>query len=829
MSLPAEARRRRSDRLAVGLLTFGLAFLLTASAWWVSTELARARALRESIHENYQQLIEIQQAFSLVQDAETGTRGYVISGRDEFLGPYTHAVATLPALNARLERLFANEPDQLRDVRLFEDLSRQKLKVLATGIETRRLQGLAGVERNSALHPVNQPGRILMDRIRGVVQNLTGDEEREIQRSLTRDRARTTRTELIVLTLFGSLFLGAAAAIVLARRYLAARAHLVRAAEAEARRQRALVDAAMDGILVLNNAGRIDRANPASARIFHSRLGELAGMRMADLIDAASLEEIETQRKAGADAIRLESVAKRRDGTTFTAEISIAGMGEGEARDFVVFVRDISAKRELEQLKEEFVSTVSHELRTPLTSIAGSLGLIVGQAAGPVPDKAMRLIAIAQANSQRLVRLINDVLDVEKLESGKLPFLFMPLDLSDVAQRAIDGVQGYADQLHVNLRLALAEPAPVRGDADRLVQIVTNLLSNAAKFSPEGGMVTVMVTREGEQAVLTVSDRGPGVPEGFRDRIFSRFAQADASDARGKSGTGLGLYIAKEIAERHGGRLWFESPESGGAAFHLGLPLQTDASGPGLRDHVLLVEDEPAAAALLITILESDGFKVEAAATLKEARKAMEDPGRFGAVVLDLRLPDGDGLDLARDIRSRPETRGIPIIVVSADAARGKDPAVRMLDVADWMEKPVDPDQLADLVRRAIGPIGDNAPRILHVDDDRDIRELVAQALSNVGEVISVEGLAQARASLKERRPDVVVLDLELRDGPGLDFVEDLNDGTGTPIPVIVFSAQDTGDLGGSVAAVLVKSKTSLTGLAGAVRSLVRPTGAAAE
>jgi DNA-binding response OmpR family regulator len=318
------------------------------------------------------------------------------------------------------------------------------------------------------------------------------------------------------------------------------------------------------------------------------------------------------------------------------------------------------------------------------------------------------------------------------------------------------------------------------------------------------------------------------VPEGFRDRIFSRFAQADSSDARGKSGTGLGLYIAKEIAERHGGRLWFESPEGGGAQFHLGLPLQTDLAGTGARDHVLLVEDEPAAAALLTTILESDGFKVECAGTLKEARDALEDPGRFGALVLDLRLPDGDGLDLAREIRARADVRGMPIIVVSADAARGKDPAVRMLDVTDWMEKPVDPDRLAELVRRAIGPTGGVAPRILHVDDDRDIRELVAAALANVGEVISVEGLVQARAVLRERRPDVVVLDLELRDGSGLDLVEDLSNMGGTPIPVVVFSAQDTGDLGASVAAVLVKSKTSLTGLAGAVRNLVQNSEAAA-
>jgi PAS domain S-box-containing protein len=819
--------RRGSDRLAVALLTFGLVFLLALSAWWITTELTRARALREEIHSDYQQLIEVQRTFSLVQDAETGTRGYAITGRNEFLAPYTRAIAALPGSIQRLEQLYAGEPEQLKRVHLLENLAKQRLAVLATAIETRRIEGLAGIERNSERNGGRGPGRILMDQIRAVVRDLEREEEEQIHQALSRDRTRTTRTELIIATLFTSLLLGAGAAVVLALRYLAARQHLVLAAETEARRQRALVDAAMDGIVVMNAEGRIERANPAASRIFQRTVRELPGMAMSELIDPASLADIEAQRRAGADAVRLETTGVRKDGSQFAAEISIAGMREGERRDLVVFVRDISARRELDKLKEEFVSTVSHELRTPLTSIAGSLGLIAAEAGGPLPDKAMRLISIAQANSQRLVRLINDVLDVEKLESGKLPFQFTPVDLSDVATRAIESVHGYADQLGVDVRLALAEPAPVRGDPDRLVQVVTNLLSNACKFSPKGGVVTVSVSQEGEQAVLSVADHGPGVPEAFRDRIFSRFAQADSSDARSKSGTGLGLYIAKEIAERHGGRLWYESQPGGGALFSLGLPLQTDAAGAGARDEVLLVEDEPAAAALLTTILESDGLKVESANTLKAAREALKDPGRFGAVVLDLRLPDGDGLDLAREVRSRPETRGVPIIVVSAEAQRGSDPAVRMLDVSDWMEKPVDPDRLADLVRRAVGPPGEDLPRILHVDDDRDIRELVAAALASVGEVISVEGVAQARAVLRERRPDVVVLDLELRDGSGLELIEDLSANPGTPIPVIVFSAQDTGDLGRSVAAVLVKSKTSLAGLAGAVRDLLQRSEAA--
>jgi DNA-binding response OmpR family regulator len=478
----------------------------------------------------------------------------------------------------------------------------------------------------------------------------------------------------------------------------------------------------------------------------------------------------------------------------------------------------------VERLKDEFVSTVSHELRTPLTSIAGSLGLIAGGAAGQLPEKAARLISIAQSNSQRLVRLINDVLDLEKLESGKLPFQFSLVDLREIAQRAIEGVRGYADQLGVELLLADGPAAPVRGDVDRLVQVVTNLLSNAAKYSPRGEAVRIKVEREGGNAGLSVADRGPGVPEAFRDRIFSRFAQADSSDARGKGGTGLGLYIAREIAERHGGRLWFEAPEGGGSIFHLDLPLLEEAPvrfAP--RDRVLLVEDEPAAAALLTAIMEQEGLKTDAASSLREAREALTDAGRFGAIVLDLRLPDGDGMDLVKQLRSRPDTRGIPVVVVSADAARaGKDPAVRTLEVVDWMEKPVDPDRLTELVRAALTASETGGPVILHVDDDRDIREVVATALSGVGEVVSAETLAQARAFLAERTPGLVIMDLELRDGSGLDLLKDIKDLKNAEVPVIIFSAQDTpGDFGRPVTAVLVKSRTSLAGLVGAVRELV--------
>lgn len=827
----AELERRRSDNFAIALLAVGLAVLLALAGWWVSNELRRARLAREQIHSNYQQMIGTQRVFSLVQDAETGTRGYALTGQEEFLEPYVRATRALPKELADLRRLYRAEPDQLKRLKTLNAMVDERLAILAVSVETRRTKGEEGVRQLTITSKGR--GRVVMDQIRGVVAAMTASEQAQIQSSLAQDRARAGRTENIIVSLFLLLIFGALAAILLTRRYLGVRQNLLAQAEAEAHRQRAVFDAAMDGIVILDAQGRIERANPAAERILERPFHELSGLRLADLLDSAAREDLGAVLAGGhsgaRDAIRREATGLLPDGRAFPIEISVAGISNGGPNGVLAFIRDISGRREVDRMKDEFVSTVSHELRTPLTSIAGSLGLIVGGAAGVLPEKAARLVSIAASNSQRLVRLINDVLDMEKLASGKLPFDFQPIDLGDVAIKAIEGARGYADQLGVDLTVEVTRAAPVRGDMDRLVQVATNLLSNAAKYSPRGGVVRVRVSRDGDIARLTVSDSGPGVPEAFRDRIFSRFAQADSSDARGKSGTGLGLYIAKEIAERHGGRLWFDNPPEGGAVFHLDLPSNAaEMLQTGARDRVLLVEDEPAAQALLTAILEHEGLAVDAVGTLKEAREQLKDAGRYGAMVLDLRLPDGDGMDLMREIRSRVDTRATPIVVVSADAARGRDPAAKTFDVVEWMEKPVDPDRLAELVRDAVGPKGQGGAVILHVDDDRDIREVVATALSGVGEVLSAEGLTQARAILANRRPDLVVLDLELRDGAGLDLLDDLRHEPGAEIPVIVFSAQDAQELGDQVVAVLVKSKTSLAGLVGAIRKTVERSGAAA-
>jgi PAS domain S-box-containing protein len=592
---------------------------------------------------------------------------------------------------------------------------------------------------------------------------------------------------------------------------------------------------ASDAIFILNEDGRIEAINAAAEQMLG--WGRQAALRMSilEILDLAPpgetafVSRLEATNGPLASAVSRELVARRFDGGDVPVDVTIRAMHMQDGRYIGIYARDISDRKRVERLKDEFVSTVSHELRTPLTSIAGSLGLLIGGATDPLPEGPARLIAIAHANCQRLVRLINDILDVEKIESGKMKFEFAPISLAQAAERSIDAVRGLADQMGVTLKLDAETPdIQIRGDIDRLVQVGANLISNAVKFSKTGDVVEVSARRWGRLARITVQDHGPGVPEEFRARIFTKFAQADSSDTRQRGGTGLGLVIAKEITERHGGRLWFDSVFGQGTAFHIDLPLaeSAESTAPDGAVRLLVCEDDPDAAAILRETLERDGFAVDTVETAAEAQAALGVANPYRALLLDLVLPDRHGLALIRTLREAHATRELPIIVVSAQAELGRDQA-GALDVIDWMEKPVDVVRLRRAVSAALARNPAPRPTILHVDDDADILAVTAAALAGCGEVVSVESLAAARAFLAKRTPNLVVLDLALGDGSGLNLLPELNDADGLPIPVLIFSAHDAdSSVMSRVAAVLTKSRTTLPGLAEAVRRLVEPASA---
>ncbi|MEO8038501.1 MAG: PAS domain S-box protein [Betaproteobacteria bacterium] len=268
-----------------------------------------------------------------------------------------------------------------------------------------------------------------------------------------------------------------------------------------------------------------------------------------------------------------ELTLRRADGSTFPGNAAMQLVERtGEDGILISVIRDATERKRIDRMKNEFVSTVSHELRTPLTSIRGSLGLIAGGAAGAIPEQASKLVQIAHDNSERLMRLINDILDIEKIESGRMRFDLKAHELEPVLARSIEMNRGYGEQLGVRFEIAGTIPeVRVLADADHFIQIMANLLSNAAKYSPRDAVVEVAAVIGDDMVRISVRDHGPGIPESFRDSIFGKFHQADSSDSRRKGGTGLGLSIVKALVENHGGQVGFETAAGAGTTFHFTL------------------------------------------------------------------------------------------------------------------------------------------------------------------------------------------------------------------------------------------------------------------
>ncbi|WP_313553732.1 CHASE domain-containing protein [Stutzerimonas nitrititolerans] len=362
---------------------------------------------------------------------------------------------------------------------------------------------------------------------------------------------------------------------------------------------------------------------------------------------------------------------------------------------------DLTEHKRIEQMKNDFVSTVSHELRTPLTSISGALGLINGGALGEVPPAMQQMLDIAHRNSQRLGHLINDLLDMEKIAAGKMSFDMHEHSLHQLLEEALASNQAFAAQLGVNCVLREVVDVQVWVDASRLQQVLGNFLSNAIKYTPEGGEVSLHCSvPDATHVRISVTDQGPGIAAEFRARVFEKFAQADASDSRQKGGTGLGLAITKEFIERMGGTVGFDTAEGQGTTFWCELPiLETCASTPEPgRGHLLVVEDEPDTGRLLYLMLHDAGYSVERVQSLHAAREKLADH-RYDAITLDLHLPDGSGAQLIEEIRRNPMTRHLPIVVISAAShfdQKTRDPRVV------WLHKPISTAQLLVALGKAL-------------------------------------------------------------------------------------------------------------------------------
>jgi PAS domain S-box-containing protein len=342
---------------------------------------------------------------------------------------------------------------------------------------------------------------------------------------------------------------------------------------------RQAVEACSCGMIMANNAHKIIMVNTRTERLLGYSRGELIGRR-ADIILPARLRARHARYRArfikhpeSHMATGVDLFGRRKDGTEFPIDVSLNPIDSAEGLLVLSVIVDLTERERAVRQKDEFVATVSHELRTPLTSIAGALGLLAGNVAGTLPEPAARLIAIACSNSQRLVRLIDDILDIGKMESGRIVFDLKRVEVLSLVKQAIEANRGFADRYDVAIQLgAASQQGEVSADPDRLAQVVTNLISNAIKFSPRGGNVVVAAEKKRDLIRISVRDHGKGIPDEFKPRVFEKFAQADAFDNRQKGGSGLGLSISKSIVERLGGTIVFNDAPGGGTIFQVDLP-----------------------------------------------------------------------------------------------------------------------------------------------------------------------------------------------------------------------------------------------------------------
>jgi signal transduction histidine kinase/CheY-like chemotaxis protein len=467
----------------------------------------------------------------------------------------------------------------------------------------------------------------------------------------------------------------------------------------------------------------------------------------------------------------------------------------------------LDERKELDTIKDEFISTVSHELRTPLTSIRGALGLLSSGLMGKLDDKAANLLRIASTNTDRLVRLINDILDLERMESGRAPLQIRRCVLHELVVQSVDTMTALAEAAHLRL-VIVPEPAGdaivFDGDPDRVQQVLCNLLSNAIKFSPAGSSVRVLTGIDGPSLVLRVEDTGRGVPHEKLESIFDRFGQVEPGDARLKGGTGLGLAICRSIVAQHHGTIWAERNDAlgtdrAGTTFSLRMPrivapaaivaanLQTEGA-------ILVVDDDAAARSVVTDLLHRHGYTVLETASGEQALH-MAAANHIEAILLDLYMPGMSGWQTIEKLKQNAATASIPIVVLSVlSPVAGSDERSLVSNTQGWIQKPFNESLLLAELGRVLHA-GSGPGRILLVEDDFDLATVILAGFESENAQVSVthvSSVGEAQLACRTEPPDILILDLTLPDGNGFALVDWLR---GQPalrtLPLVVYSGRD--------------------------------------
>jgi PAS domain S-box-containing protein len=561
-----------------------------------------------------------------------------------------------------------------------------------------------------------------------------------------------------------------------------------------------ILNSVADGIFGAGPDGSVDFVNPAAAAMLGAHPSSLIGRPAHSLLHAEehSAENCRVRRALLLhEATSGQDVFSRQDGASFPVEFSVTPMLEhGVVVGSVLSFRDISQRYALDRMKDEFISTVSHELRTPLTSIRGALGLLSHGLLGEINDKAANLLRIAVSNSDRLVRLINDILDLERMQSGRAPLSFRPCAMHDLARQVIDAMQPMADGAKVSLQLE-AEPVTIEADADRILQVMTNLLSNAIKFSLPESSVQVVIAPAKEGASISVIDSGRGIPVDKLESIFDRFQQVDATDSRQKGGTGLGLAICRTIVQQHGGRIWAERNPGSGATFRVLLPdrsrldyqLEDPVLAAAKEETVLICEPDHETRQSIVEGLRNHHYRILEA---ENRDQAMQLAHNFppAAILLSVSHHPRNGIETLQALKEDPETAQIPVVVLSLLSPSDKPVVAEAADA--WLQKPLDENLLLTELARLLHSTTDHAT-VLLVEDDEDLARVILETFEQAN--VRVHHASRLRSAIelcRSEQPDLIILDLALPDGHGLDLVDWLRTQKDLRhLPLVVYSARE--------------------------------------
>ena len=798
------------NKTGVGLAVTGMILLLVAGQLY-----RNGRSFIEAsawVSHTHEVLGELEATLSAVAEAQTATRGYIITGQEVSLEPYQAAALGVRANLERLKSLTSDNPSQQRRLAILESVVAEKLDSLQQNVTLRKQKGFAAAQQREA----SGIGTKQLDQVRAIISEMKHEEDDLLKRR-TRDFQSSTRET--TLTFLCVLFL---AVLLLGLVY-----YVLRRDIAERRRTEQLLKESEQRLTLASTSGEVGVwdldliADQAWRSLQHDRIfgyesllpnwgrevfsghvvpedRELVKQRFEEAFRSGRLE-FECRIIRADQAMRWISVKgevfRNQQGqpirmTGVVTDVTERNRTEAEKRKFMDSLAASNQELELRnreveratKLKSKFLASMSHELRTPLNAIVGFSDLLADGTPGELNNKQKRFVNHIKQGSAHLLQLINDILDLSKIEAGQLELRCEDFQVKDALPEVLSAIRPMAMAQNIQVHHKLEADRAVYADRVRFKQILYNLLSNAVKFTPKGGRIDIDCLQKGSEVCISVTDTGIGIRAEDQAIVFEEFRQVEGNTNTANQGTGLGLAITKRLVEQQGGKISLESEPGKGSRFTFTLPMGSTASakilpvngptnpnvavgGGSRKPLILVVDDEAPARELLASYLEPE-YRIAMAESgtevVQKAQQLCPD-----AITLDVLMSGGNGFETLVALRKCPETANIPIIIVSIVDQKQVGFA---LGAADYLVKPIRKTVLLETIRKHVPQQTDDDAAILLVDDDPKTLELLAETLRSAGyETQSVQSGARALEVLSSKLVSAVLLDLLM---PGMDGFE---------------------------------------------------------